>query len=159
MKNLIFIIFLVISNTMFSQGFINILVEGENWVKSFTESDINVAGNDYNTSFESSASQTFLTISPNNKNNLVHVYVTRSNNNWHNNLKLRVRRTSNGNNQANSNIYGGTEYHYISDLTTEFFTCRGYPNDVALQYEITGLSVLLPVKSYSATIMYTVMYQ
>lgn len=158
MKNLIFITFLVISNTMFSQGFINITVDGSSWMKTFAPSDISEAGNDYQTSFESNSNQTLLTINPNNRNRLVHVYVTRSNDNWHNDLIIKVKRTSSGTNMTNAIINGGLFYHTISDLNTEFFTSEGYPTDVPLQYEITGISVVLPVQSYSTTITYTVMY-
>ncbi|HCE54016.1 MAG: hypothetical protein APF83_10340 [Lutibacter sp. BRH_c52] len=160
MKNLITLIaFLVISNTMLSQGFINMTVTG-NWVKSLTESDIIGAGNDYKTSYESIDGQTLLTINPNNKNNMVHVYVTRSNDDWNDNLLLKVKRTSNGN---NSTVNGSIMYQLITNASPlsgamKLFTCYDNVTNMTLQYEITGISVLLPVKSYSTTITYTVMY-
>lgn len=165
MKNLIFFTFLVISNTIFSQGFINITAAGS-WTKNIVATDISEAGNDYQTSFESIPNQTLLSIYPNNKNNQVYVYVTRNNDNWHDNLILKVKRNGRGI-FSNTNINGGLIYHLIPNAqppsgrpsaVSTFFTCYDDFRDISLQYEISGISVLLPVKSYSTTITYTVMY-
>lgn len=165
MKNLIFLTFLVISTTMFGQGFINITAAGS-WMKTITPTDIIEAGNDYPSSFESNPNQTLLSIYPNNKNFQVYVYVTRSNDNWHDNLILKVKRNGSGTN-TNTNISGELTYHLIPDAQSpagrpssvpSFFTCYDDFVNIPLQYEITGISVVLPVKSYSTTITYTVMY-
>lgn len=157
MKNLtILIAFLVISNMAVSQN-IDISVTG-NWAKIIAASDINEAGNDYPTSYASNTNQTLLSINPNSQGKLVNVYVTRSDNNWHNDLTLRVRHTSTGNNNS---VNGGSLYETITNgqtSVTPFFNFTRAVTNMALQYEITGISVLLPVDIYSTTITYTVMY-
>ncbi|MDP3358846.1 MAG: hypothetical protein Q8S41_05800 [Lutibacter sp.] len=155
MRNLIFIAFLAISNTLFSQN-ITITVTG-NWMKTIAASDISEAGNDYPTTYESNANQTLLTINPVNNNKQIIVYVKRSDIAWHNNLNLKVKRTANGTN-GNTAITGGLIYQTITNLNANFFTCVGYHTFIPLQYEITGISVVLPVQSYSTEIMYTVMH-
>lgn len=164
MKNLIFIAFLAISMNLFGQG-IDITVTG-NWMKTIAASDISEAGNDYPTAYASNVNQTLLTINPKNYSKWIYVYVTRSDIAWHNNLTLKIRRTSNGTN-GNTSINGGLIYQTITNAlppssapssVTPLFTCTGPFINIPLQYEITGISVVLPVQSYSTTIMYTVMH-
>jgi hypothetical protein len=165
MKILIFITFLVVSNNLFGQR-VDFAVTGS-WMKTISPSDISEAGNDYPSAFESNLNQTLLSIYPNNKNFPVYVYVTRSNDNWHDNLILKVKRNGNGT-TTNTNISSGSlSYHLIPNAqppsgrptaVPSFFTCYEDFVNIPLQYEITGISVLLPVKSYSTTITYTVMY-
>lgn len=156
MKNLIFIAFLAISNMLFSQG-IELTVTG-NWAKDIAASDISEAGNDYPTSYASNTNQTLLTINPKNSNKLINVYVKRNDIAWNTNLNLKVMRTSNGTN-GNTNISDGLIYQTITNIDAYFFTCIGYHTFIPLQYEITGISVVLPVQSYSTEIMYTVIHQ
>jgi|OpeIllAssembly_1097287.scaffolds.fasta_scaffold01503_4 hypothetical protein len=158
MKNLFFIAFLVISNSLFGQG-IDITVTG-GWVNNISPSDISEAGNDYPTPYTSTINQTLLTIIPKNYKKLIYVYVTRSDIAWHNNLTLKIRRTSNGTNNNNT-INGGLLYQTITSApspVTTLFTCEGPFINLSFQYEITGISVVLPVQSYATTIMYTVMH-
>lgn len=164
MKNLIFIAFLVISGSLFAQG-IDVTATG-GWVNNISPSDISNAGNDYPTAYTSNANQTLLSINPKNYNKLIYVYVTRSDIAWHNNLILKIRRTSNGTNNNNT-INGGLLYQTITNApapssapsaVTPLFTCEGPFINLSLQYEITGISVVLPVQSYSTTIYFTVMH-
>lgn len=162
MKNLIFICFLAISGSLFSQGIV-FNVTGGNWSPFI---NISEAGEDYPIHYESSSSKTLLTIDPQNKIKDIYVYVTRSDIAWNNNLTLKIRRTSNGTNN-NINIFGGLIYQTITNTSppstapspvTHLFICNGSFINIPLQYEITGISVLLPVQSYSTTIYYTVMH-
>ncbi len=156
MKNLtILIAFLAISNMLFSQG-IELTVTG-NWAKNIAASDINEAGNDYPTSYASNTNQTLLTINPKNWNKTINVYVKKNDIAWNTNLNLKVKRTSDGTN-GNTNISDGLIYQTITNIDANFFTCAGYHTFIPLQYEITGISVVLPVQSYSTEIMYTVMH-
>lgn len=155
MKNLILISFLAISINLFGQG-INITVTG-NWMKTIAASDISEAGNDYPTAYTSNTNQTLLTINPTNNKKQIIVYVKRSDIAWHTALTLKVKRTGSGT-TPNSIIGGGLIYQAITNLDANFFTCEGYNTFVPLQYEITGISVVLPVQSYATTITYTVMH-
>ncbi len=156
MKNLTTLIaFLAISNMAIGQG-IDLTVTG-NWAKNIAASDINEAGNDYPASYASNINQTLLTINPTSKGKTIYVYVKRNDIAWNANLNLKVKRTSNGTN-GNTNIAGGLSYQTITNIDANFFTCAGYHTFIPLQYEITGISVVLPVQSYSTEIMYTVMH-
>jgi len=158
MKNLIFIAFLIISNTLFSQG-INISLTG-NWMKTISPSDISEAGNDYPNAYTSNTNQTLLTINPKNWNKTIYVYVTKSDIAWNSNLILKVKRNGSGTN-SNGSINGGLIYQTITNEqtpVTPLFTCTGPFINIPFQYEITGISVVLPVQSYSTTIIYTVMH-
>lgn len=140
---------------LFSQN-INISVTG-NWTRTIAASDISEAGNDYPAAYVSNLNQTLMTISPNNNNKLINVLVSRDNIAWHNNLNLKVKRTANGTN-GNTNISGGLIFQTITSVDANFFTCTGTHNFVPLQYEISGISVVLPVQNYSTTITYTVIH-
>lgn len=155
MKNLIFIFFLVISNSLYSQA-INISVVG-NWMKTINASDISEAGNDYPSSYASNIDQTKITINPKNLSKTIVVYVHKEDIAWNAALTIKIRRTANGTN-GNINIAGGLIYQAITNNDANFFTCKGYHTFVPLQYEITGISVVLPVQSYSTLIMFTVMH-
>lgn len=155
MKNLIFICFLVISNSLFSQG-VDVTVTG-NWMKNIAASDISEAGNDYPSSYTSNNNQTVMTINPKNWRKTTYVSVGKSDIAWNAALTLKVRRTANGTN-GNNNISGGLSFQTITNnYDTDFFNCSDYHTLIPLQYQITGISVLLPVQSYSTTIYYTVM--
>jgi len=154
MKNLIFIAFLAISNCLFSQD-TQITVTG-NWMKTINASDIGEAGNDYPTTYASNLNQTLLTLDSKNKKKLVNVYVHKEDNLWNEALTLKIRRTSNGTNSS-AILYDGLIYQAITNNDVVFFYCEDSPTFVPLQYEITGISVVLPVQSYSTTIIYTVM--
>ncbi|NEW78904.1 MAG: hypothetical protein GZ086_05650 [Gelidibacter sp.] len=155
MKNLIFTAFLIISNTLFSQT-IDITVIGS-WMKTINASDISEAGNDYPAAYTSNTNQTIMTINPKNSSKLIYVFVKKTDIDWNNNLNLKIKRNSNGTN-GNSSINGGIIFQTITNIDTNFFTCTGPFVNVPFQYEITGISVLLPVQNYSTTIMFTVMH-
>lgn len=165
MKNLIFISFLVISNSLFGQG-IDVTVAG-GWVNNISSSDISEAGNDYPTTYVSNLNQTLLTIIPKNYNKQIYVYVTKSDIGWHNNLTLKIRRTSNGTYTNSEIIRGGDIFQIITDAqppsnapsqVTPLFISNGPFLNIPLQYEISGISVLLPVQSYATTIIFTIMH-
>lgn len=162
MKNLTFIIFLAFSTTLLSQDF-TFTVAG-NWMNTISPSDIIEAGNDYPTSYESNTNQTLLSITPTSNGKTLYVYVTRSDIKWHNDLILQIKRNTSGN---NSSVSGDTMYQVITNASppsntpsplATLFTCKGAVTSMNLQYKITGISVLLPVDSYSTTITYTVMH-
>lgn len=155
MKNLIFIAILAVSNSLYSQG-IDIIVLG-NWMKTIDASDIGDAGNDYASAYTSNIDQTKMTIIPKNYIKTIIVSVHKQDIAWNAALALKIRRASDGTN-GNANIAGGQIFQTITDNDANFFTCNGPYVDVNLQYQITGISVLLPVQSYSTQVMFTVMH-
>lgn len=160
MKNLIFIVFFVISNCIYSQK--DKMTLSGNWTKNLSASDINGAGNDYANSIVSATNQSLITVSPggNGKDYVnINVHVHREDIAWHNNLTLNARRSSGGNN-SNNIISGGSSFQTITGNATNpsiLFSCTGEHIFVPIQYEITGISVLLPVQTYSTTVVFTLM--
>ncbi|MGV8946612.1 MAG: hypothetical protein ACOH1N_09300 [Lutibacter sp.] len=160
MKNFIFIAFLVISNNLFSQN-ISINVVGS-WIKDIDASTISNAGNDYPSAYTSAANQTQISIGISNKNKPVYIYVHKDDAVWDNSkLILKVRRTSDGtnNNTLVLPALSASSFQTITNtgiISPYLFSCEGYNTIVPLQYEISGLSVLLPVQTYSTTVVYTI---
>jgi hypothetical protein len=130
-------------------------------MNTISPSDITEAGNDYPAAYNSNVNQTLLTINPTSNGKTIYVYVTRNDIAWHNNLTLKIKRTSSGTNNNTSISSGGLSYQTITNAqspVTPLFTCTGTFVNIPFQYELTGISVVLPVQSYSTTIMYTVMH-
>ena len=158
MKYFIFIAILFIVNLSFSQ---KIKVKGE-WEKKLDVSDINGAGNDYNEFYVSREDESEITVSSNPKSKQddlyanFKVFVHKEDDEWHNNLILQIRRTSNGRNN-NNNIFSGTEFQTITNNSSFFFYTIGKQDKVPIQYKILGLSVLLPAETYSTEIIFTVL--
>ncbi|PXY01653.1 hypothetical protein DF185_09300 [Marinifilum breve] len=132
------------------------------WKINVSAKDILNAGNDYNTCYESSEGEVEFRV----KNNWNHeyngyswiVYINKQDEIWHPNLKLSVRRTSDGSSAyaCYSYIYGGGYYRNVSDRHS--FFCAGYRgrDNVELQYKLEGVSLLLPVRNYKTYVTYTI---
>ena len=127
-----------------------IQVTGSNPVIS--SASVTEAGLDYTSgaSIQSSASQTTISLAPGGGFwgyyfGAWRVDVRKVNTNWDNRLKIYARRTSNG-----SGFFGG-----IQNVNQSFFDGSGYRNNITIQYSISGFSVLIPVDTYSTTVMYT----
>lgn len=78
-------------------------------------------------------------------------------NNWNNSIALRARRTANGN--GSGTITGGTVYQIITTMDTAFFTGTRNRRNINIQYELSGVSVTIPVittnPQFRARILYT----
>lgn len=133
---------------------------------------ITEAGNDYGASPQSAANQTLMSIAmPSLLFGLLanHYTVTvrraDSGPNWDTaGLQLQVRRTGDGAGGGSglftvSDISGGMAYQQITTASLYFFEGNNYgptPRiNIPVQYQITGVSVLVPVANYSATVTYT----
>ena len=152
MKNFTLIVFILISNVLFSQS---IKVETRRgWSKTISASDIKEAGNDYVGTYESSDKQTEITISDRDKDDETRVLVRKEydSGDWHPDLILQIKRTDT--NEKDSS--GGLLFQTITDMDAFFFNTEGKQEDVPLQYKISGISVLLPVQEYTTTIIFTV---
>ncbi|SDW37522.1 hypothetical protein SAMN05444411_101595 [Lutibacter oricola] len=153
MKNIIYVLLILISTSVFSQ---KIKVSG-NWNKTLSVTDISIAGNDYAPYYESKTNQTRLTVSPipnswyNRKYTRFKVFVHKADFNWHSNLNLEVKITSNT--HGNST---GKQYQEVTNYSNLFFETIGKQSNIKLQYKISGLSVTIPAETYSTEIIYTV---
>ena len=153
---------------------ISLLAKGQaisvsgNWLPSLTA--ISTAGSDYSpSSLNSAANQTLITASSLGSLLVAKSYrisVSRTNTNWHNNLVLTARRTGAGTPSLLSAVSasGGTTAQTITNISTAFFTINvsflslgGISlSNIPIEYSLSGISVILPVKTYSATITYTI---
>lgn len=158
MKNCLIILLVFLGMKLRAQGVsIN---SGSTWtVSSLSSGNVVVkAGKDYETTATetSLANQTLLKLTG---TILVSVNVQQNvGANWDSRLKLFVRRTGAGTGLAV--ILGGSSYQQVTTASAGLFTVAlgalVGKDDVPIQYQITGLSVLLPAKAYSTTILYTV---
>jgi len=129
---------------------------GTTWSIPSLSSTITKAGKNYEHIETSSASQTLLKV------NAVlawsisaHLSTT---SNWDSSLKLSVQRTGNGTGIAI--LTGGTTYIQLTSHPQTFFNgllnLTASRDNIPIQYKIEGLSVTLPVKTYTTTVTYTV---
>ncbi|SEJ05412.1 hypothetical protein SAMN05216327_105498 [Dyadobacter sp. SG02] len=129
---------------------------GTTWSIPSLSSTITKAGKNYEHIETSSASQTLLKV-----NALIGWTLTAhlsTTSNWDSSLKLYVQRTGNGTGIAI--LSGGTTYMQLTTTPQVFFTgllnLLAHRDNIPIQYKIEGLSVMLPVKTYTATITYTI---
>jgi hypothetical protein len=74
---------------------------------------------------------------------------------WHANFVLSIRRTNNGT-AGNGTVAGGTTYLQITTTSRTFVTGRNNRTGITLQEQLGGVSVSIPVATYTTTIQYTV---
>lgn len=125
---------------------------------------ITQAGSDYSSNITSSVNQSTIsllfgltTILTNWK-----VVVKKQDTNWNSNLTLWVRKTGNGTGILSPVVgtispSGVSSFVQLSNVEQEIY--RGFSTryDVPIQYELRGLSVLVPVNNYSTSIVYTLL--
>lgn len=138
-----------------------------NWVPTITA--ISVTGSDYTSSMTSAANQTLITAFNlgsllSNKN--YQISMSKTTVDWHNNLVLTARRTGTGTPSLLGSVTpsGGTTAQTITSSSTAFFTISisfltlggASLSNIPIEYVLSGISVVLPVKAYSTTITYTI---
>lgn len=167
MRKLILTILLISSFKVWSQ---TITATGS-WTP--VVSVITEAGNNYaSTAIQSAANQTLVSVSVPSvvlglfaNHYTVNVKRTDSGPNWNTaGLDLWVRRTGDGTGGGlsifgSSNIFGGEAFQQITVGDQYFFEGNNFGTSlragVPLQYQITGISVQVPVANYTTTITYT----
>ena len=158
MKQYIFGILLIISHFTYSQS---ISTTG-NWSATRSSSDIVSIGQDLPSSLSSGATnQTLMSLNSLTTGNW-QVQVNRVDAVWDSALILEVYKQSNGTAAPGSIspvFTGGESYMTINTIPQTFFNLSvsgtGSISNMQIRYRISGVSVLLPAKQYSTTIMYT----
>lgn len=129
---------------------------GTTWSVSSLSSTITKAGKNYEHIETSSASQTLFRVNAAIAWSITAHLSTTSN--WDSSLKLYVQRTGNGTGIAI--VTGGTTYMQLTATPQLFFSglLNVFANrdNIPVQYKIEGLSVMLPVKTYTTTVTYTI---
>lgn len=137
------------------------------WSVSVPASSINEAGLDYSLSPNSLSNQTLISVTsiPGSFGaGSYQVFVQKADVVWNANLKLNVLRTGAGTGSGffgGGSINGGLSEIELSNNAQLFFSGNaGFfgssRTNVPIQYQITGLTVLIPAQSYSTTVIYTV---
>ena len=127
------------------------------WSISVPSISISEAGNDYNTTLTSSLNQTSLDISVPVTNISWRVDVHKQDSFWNTSLILWVHKTGDGVGALGSSILpvGSTPYQQVSNLEQLFFAGTKNHVNIPVQYEIQGLSVLIPSENYNTNVIYT----
>jgi hypothetical protein len=154
--------FLIICSSLWVSGYTygqikSVTVTGS-WSASVTTT-ITEAGLNYTGNVTSASDQSLIDISAQN-NDPYTVTIQEQDTDWNSNVTVWARRTGVG--TGGTAISGGVDYIQLIASAQFFFSgAIAQPADprvvgIPIQYEIRGLSVLVPVKSYSTTIIYTV---
>ncbi len=127
-----------------------------NWSETIDASDLSAgAGTDLTSTYESAASQTLITISnTGGSSDTWRVDVRRADTTWHGDFTLSVQRTGSG--TGGGPISGGTSYQAVGTSDASFFSGGGDKTDVPVQLKLDGMSVQVPINTYSTTVTFTV---
>jgi hypothetical protein len=158
MKKLIVLFFLMCCKTTFSQA---ISIKGS-WFAKVDPNLITNAGLDYDSNLRilSLPNQSIFTLENNNPLNKTYssswrLDVQMIDSFWPSSLRIAIQRTSAGKSTGVENILGGTVFQNLGPNPETFIHGKGLVSDVALQYTLSGLSVLIPVDTYSTNIVFT----
>lgn len=126
----------------------------DSYTKTITSSDlISGAGTDLKNTYESASNQIDVDISGLwSHTHAISVYKVDSS--WNSNLHLYVRRTATG--TAGSEVWNGTSYQEVTSTATEFFRADLDSYNIKLQFELTGMSIHIPIGTYSTTVYLTI---
>ena len=157
MKKLFLLIFALLSvNHIKSQ---TLTVTG-GWTNTLATTNITEAGNNYpNGNLTSATNQSLMTVRSA-SNSVAFVYIQKSDTSWDSRLTISARRTGTGTGNTGFSTTNGTTAQAITNTPTYFFEVRPSSgtqvSNIPIQYLITGYTVLLPVKAYTTTLLYTV---
>ncbi len=82
------------------------------------------------------------------------VLVQKVDNVWNAGLTIWCKRTVT---VANPNITLGTNFQQITNNSLLFFNTVGEQPNIPIQYQLSGISLLVPATNYSTTILYTLL--
>jgi len=116
------------------------------------------AGQNYPHAISSTSSQSLVNITGVNPLPSWTVLVHKQDLFWHGSLSVWVRKTGDGSCSGSGCVLspsGTSPYIQLQNTTQTFFSGARNHNDISIQYEIRGLSVLIPVNDYSTSVIYT----
>ncbi len=113
------------------------------------------AGTDLQSTYESAADQTSITVSNcTSPDDAWRVDVRRTDGTWDTGVTLSVRRTGDG--TGTGSISGGSTYQAVGTIDVTFFTGSGDRTALPISYQLSGVSVQVPPNLYSTTVTFTV---
>ena len=155
-KIFFFIISLFFINQIKSQS---LTVTG-GWTTTLATTNITEAGNNYPSgSLTSTVNQSLVRVTSA-TNSVAFVSIQKSDTSWDSRLIISARRTGTGTGSSGFTTTNGTTAQIITNVPQSFFEVRPgtgtQVTNIPIQYLITGYTVLLPVKAYTTTLIYTV---
>lgn len=148
--NRILLILILLSNLTFGQA--------PAWTSSVAAGTLTEAGSNYSLTQTSATNQTTISVSGMSTFTTYYVTIHKIDSDWNSGLALWARRSNNGTASSGS-ISGGTSFIQLSSSPQSFFTMSsGWTTsrtNIQFQYQITGISVLIPAKTHTTTIVYT----
>lgn len=130
-----------------------ITLTNSSWSPSVAVTPVTIVGNDYTSStITSTVNETLLSI---NSNGGYTIYVKKSDIDWNADISLWVRRTGDG--TSGGAISTNVSFIQLTNLDQVLFTGNKDRDNVPIQFEIRGLSVLLPAKQYKTSIVFTIL--
>lgn len=156
-KIILSVICLFLLNDSFTQS---LTVTG-GWTRTLSNTNITQAGLDYATGGTLSAAVNQSTINVNSAaNSIAYIYIQKSDVSWDTRLILAALRTGTGTGSTNFSTTNGTTALTITNTPQYFFEVRPgsgtQVSNIPIQYTIKGFTVLLPAKTYTTTLLYTV---
>jgi hypothetical protein len=132
---------------------VSISVTGD-WFETIDETDLaGGAGSDLVSTYESAADQVSIDIADAPTESW-RVDVRKVDTDWHGDLSLYVRRTSDG--SGSGSIAGGASYQQISSTYQEFFSGSLDRSGITAQLMLDGVSAAMGCGNYLTTVYYTV---
>lgn len=155
MKTILFSIILLLSAIYVKAQSINAI---GSWSVSVPSNIISEAGNDYSMNLTSMTNQTILDINVPLTTTNWRVDVNKQDSFWNNSLTLWIRKTGDGVGVAGSSIspIGTIPFFQLANMGQAFFSGVKNYVGIPIQYEIRGLSVLIPTSTYNTTVVYTI---
>jgi len=128
------------------------------WTSSIAAGTLTEAGSDYSLTQTSATNQTTISVSGMLRYATYYVSIHKIDTDWNSGLFLWARRSSNGT-ASSGTITGGTSFIQLSGSPQSFFTLYAGNStsrtNIQFQYQITGISVLIPAKTHTTTMVYT----
>jgi len=129
----------------------SIAVAGQ-WALTINSTNLQAgAGSDLIDTYESATDQVLADVKPGPFGKTWVVQVHKTDHLWNSNLYLDIRR------QTYPKIQGGLSYIELTDSDQDFFWSENRKRslDIPIQFRLRGVSISIPVNTYSTTIYYT----
>lgn len=127
---------------------------------SLPATSVSEAGSNYSTTATSAVNQTLISLRAAAGVFTFTISVHKIDTDWNSGLSVWVQRTGTGTGGGTLSTTGGSTYQQITNSSQFFFSgvlgTNRRRNNIPIQYQIRGASVLLPVKTYTTTVVYTI---
>ena len=152
--------FLIICLFVWNEGLTQSLTVSGGYVRTLATTNITEAGLNYpNGNLTSAVNQSLVNVSSA-SNSVAFVSIQKSDTSWDSGLTISALRTGTGTGSANFSTTLGTTALAITNAPQRFFEVRPgsgtQVSNIPIQYLVRGFTVLMPVKTYTTTIIYTV---